>query len=605
MTLLTWWQKILLFLFFSLLATSLLSPIASNTLLPDRTEFVVHMGGIVQAKMALDEGQFPLRICPWDANGIRSPEFQFYSPFPYTLGGSLFKWVISNPYVVLKLLLWGSLFIAGIYTFRLTHMVTNCFSASLISSVAYLFAPYFLVNIHARGDMTETMAQGLTPVVLYYTFKSYSQFPNIRASILAAICWGALSMTHLVTFIYNSAFIGLFFVLLTLFWDTGSLRKLIGIGVVYVFGCLIALWYLVPIAMISKYLPIRLDYIPPYAYQWLTPLTTLLSPTAVSPIPQSNALTLPIYCSIGWPILIGVATIGYAVCNRKNASKLSFQLGLPLLFIFLLAFFATWSPFDFWRYLPRPVAIVQFPYRMLTQTMWAGVLLLSLAIIEIFKGNRDNRHTLIGICLISFFCSSWLPATMPSSTTTLQNIRHKPSFGLTPMFYFIYKNSLPDALSWNNPQILPASFVKTYCAQNKTKTVCNITTAAPTEWIQLPLLYYPQLWDVKVNGQEAHYAPIESKTMIRNDDSPESFVRECGGPSNATLIGINVKPGTYHITAEFRGIRWANWISGSTSFFLISALLFSFILGKRNAQSQSPLAYDFSTLKIKTKAYFF
>lgn len=83
-------QPLLLFLFYSFVAVGLLAPIAANDTIPGLADYVNHLAGIIEAKFALAEGQFPLRIAPFELNGFRYPLFQFYSPTTYTLAGTLY-----------------------------------------------------------------------------------------------------------------------------------------------------------------------------------------------------------------------------------------------------------------------------------------------------------------------------------------------------------------------------------------------------------------------------------------------------------------------------------------------------------------------------------
>jgi hypothetical protein len=83
-----------------LLALGLLAPMASNGVLPAALDHANHTASIVQAKMALDEGQFPLKVAPFEHDHMRYPLFQFYSNTPYLIGGLIYKYVTPrNPWL--------------------------------------------------------------------------------------------------------------------------------------------------------------------------------------------------------------------------------------------------------------------------------------------------------------------------------------------------------------------------------------------------------------------------------------------------------------------------------------------------------------------------
>src|SRR6185437_15679374 len=93
-------KTFLLFIFFGLLALALFSPIASNEYIPDSADFSNHIVNIIQAKQALHEGQFPVRVAPSLYDGWRYPYYQFYSPFVYTLAGAIHYWLTpDNPFI--------------------------------------------------------------------------------------------------------------------------------------------------------------------------------------------------------------------------------------------------------------------------------------------------------------------------------------------------------------------------------------------------------------------------------------------------------------------------------------------------------------------------
>lgn len=70
---------------------SIMSPLGSNIPVESPAKDLLnHISGIVEAKNALLEGQFPIRVAPTALDGIKYPIFQFNGNFPYTLGGFFF-----------------------------------------------------------------------------------------------------------------------------------------------------------------------------------------------------------------------------------------------------------------------------------------------------------------------------------------------------------------------------------------------------------------------------------------------------------------------------------------------------------------------------------
>src|SRR5215213_433345 len=77
-----------LLLLYLLVILIMLAPLASASM-PDSPaqDLANHVSGIIEARNALAEGQFPIRVAPNQINRERYPIFQFYGNLPYMAGG--------------------------------------------------------------------------------------------------------------------------------------------------------------------------------------------------------------------------------------------------------------------------------------------------------------------------------------------------------------------------------------------------------------------------------------------------------------------------------------------------------------------------------------
>lgn len=415
-------------LLYAFLATAFLSPLASNTVLPSAPDLPNHVASVVQAKMALDEGQFPLRVAPWQHNGWRYPLFQFYSQLPYFSAGVLYKWIVpSNPYVACKIILWFALFLSGFFIFLLTRRLTNSYPNAILSGAVYMSAPYFLINIHARGAFTEAVAQGILPIVLYSNWRCFVT-PGLKWVVFSGLSWYALAVTHNITFIYSSLFLGMMF-----FAGGGkgrkAFRRFLRLGLGYGLGILLALYFLYPV-LSSSYLTIRSLLTNPFDSRWLTPLSSLFSPVSVPPEPATGRLTTPfLHPAIGWQLLspFGILCF-FKFYDRKKYRRLPLVPFLDaLLALFVLVVFMVWSPFDFWSFLPTPLRIAQFSYRLLTHTMWIGAILFSYAMCAVFGKKIDRRSMVLTIAVIYLFSASYFPSLQAG--VKIDSIKKSPDIG--------------------------------------------------------------------------------------------------------------------------------------------------------------------------------
>lgn len=267
-------------LLYAVLAIPLLAPIASSTtILPKNGDTVNQLTLLVQAKQALDEGQFPIRVAPFQVNGWRLPEFQFYGQLPHTIGALLYRYLTpANPYIAYVLVYWLALFLGGFFTYRIGYWLTHNRVAAVLAGALYMTAPYFLINILVRSAFTEVVAQGLIPVVLYTSLRSYAR-PGIRSLLAAGVCWSLLAITHLITFVYFSIFSFLligFFVLVKPSKKRSWLRA--GrVALAYILGCSLAAFFLAPLFLTHDSLLVSSILGSPFSWNWLTSLPRLLS----------------------------------------------------------------------------------------------------------------------------------------------------------------------------------------------------------------------------------------------------------------------------------------------------------------------------------------
>lgn len=460
---------LLILLLYGIIAISLMGPMASSDIIFPYPDTPSHVGYVHQARLALEEGQFPLRVAPVEDNGWRYPGFQFYSQFPYFLGALLYKFITpSNPYEAYKLVIWASFLVGAFYIYRLSLWLIRSQTGAILAGVSYISAPYFLNNIHARGAFTEAIAQGILAVVLYYTIQCYTTGKR-RYLLLSALSWFLLATTHIITFIYTTlaiALLGLIVFLQTR--KTGFQRsQLLPPAIAYGFGWLLAFYFLAPVVLMSSNLAVgkQVGSSSPFSTSWYTPLATLISPTSLPPAPSETGLapTYGLHPAVGWIFLAAWGmVIYYHYGSRRIPAKLQstqpYLIGL--LWIFFIALFATWSPFDFWKILPRQLWVTQFTFRILTHVMWTGALLTGYAMVLMFRKRLDRRHLVIGILIIVIASRPWIP--VPRSTVTVQDLLKEPLFRYSGALDYLYRAPIPTLYGRAELPLLPSDWTPGY-----------------------------------------------------------------------------------------------------------------------------------------------
>jgi hypothetical protein len=339
--------------------------------------------------------------------------------------------------------------------------------------------------------------------------------------------------------------------------DIRHFKQLIIVGLSYFYALLLGLYYLAPMALFQKYLPISDTFDNFSIASWLTSLPALLSFKALSPmpLPGNNLLGLPnLYFSVGLPILLGVGGIIYILgqsprLNNKNVESII----IPLLLLFFLAFFITWSPINFWIYLPKFLKSAQFSYRLLTQVTWIGCILFAIFISWTFHNKLDIRHGFVGLILIILCASTWVPTQ--SSEKTVKETIANPDIGNGKYAYI----TMPAAVGAHAKQpILSLANTINNCRWSGKRTICDFTVTNNNMIVQLPILYYPKMLNISVNNQKARYLP----TIYKYSDTVIY-----------TLVGLQLAPGHYTVTSYFQGLVFANWISGLAWLLILLVIL--------------------------------
>lgn len=555
-------KRFFLFFCFAVLITSILSPLASNEYVRTGSvhDLVPHIGHVIQAKMALDQGQFPVRTAPWQDGDYGYAPFQFYGSIFYTITGSIYKFFTpQNPYVALKFFLWLSLLLGVIFLYKTVLLFIESDVVAFLTSIVYLMSPYLLINMFERGAIPEAVAQAFIPVVLYFSFKIlFSKKFQLFDFIFASLAWVMISGTHLVTFVYFSFFFALF-LLLFISTDRSYFKPVLFVGLPYLYGLLLGCFYLIPIGMFSKFLNAA-NSAHMGGFQFETLLPTLLSmyPTSPMPLPGNGRLdpNMKLYMSIGLPVLMAIGSTLYLlfVESKRLTAKIK-PLVIGSLTIFFLAFFATWTPFDFWPYLPNVLQIAQFTWRLLTDTMWPSAFLFAFAIVNIFGEKLDIRHGVVGLILICVSLSPWITSQEVGSVT-VNEILQKPDLGYGRNDYLVRPE-----FATIDPSLITMPIGLTYpnCSKKDGYTMCTLHVPNNGETIaQLPVTYYPDLLNVEIDGNQAQY---ESSLYF----------------NYYNVVTLKLSQGTHVIKTHFQGLFLANWISGLAWFGVFLCLIGLFI----------------------------
>lgn len=162
---------------------------------------------IFEMRKCFQDLQIPCRWVPDMGYGNGFPLFNFYSPLPYYIG-AIFSYILG--YVeAAKLLFFIPLTLAGISMYLLLKELFGK-NAALLGGILYLFAPYRALDSYVRGDVAESFAISVIPLVFYF-FHRLIKGASLKNVIFSSVFLGIFLLCHNIMI--------LFFIPILLIWN--------------------------------------------------------------------------------------------------------------------------------------------------------------------------------------------------------------------------------------------------------------------------------------------------------------------------------------------------------------------------------------------------
>jgi hypothetical protein len=348
----------------------------------------------------LRAGVFPARWMPDAAYGLGYPFFNFYASLPYYIA-ALFKLLGFGFIWSIKLTQALGFIAAAASMYLLARRLFDRETNAILAALAYTYAPYHLVNVYVRGDaLSEFYAFVFYSLIFWALLRlrdslSNNQFlPRItRISLihpsagnialrqaqdiaLVALAYGGLILTHNVSALIFSAFVGLWAIAHG-FSSTGNKRPAISYLLHAIsslgLGLAISAWYWLPALLEGKYGQLEhqttgylnysnhfrgLDLVQP----------SLLFDYAIEPgqTPFAVGLAQAVFALVG-----AAAIVVWWVKRRRPEAQSAFFIAS----LALATFFITPLSRPLWDNVPL-LPFVQFPWRFLSvQAFFASLVI--------------------------------------------------------------------------------------------------------------------------------------------------------------------------------------------------------------------------------------
>lgn len=449
----------------------------------------------------LIQGDFPVRINTAFMNGYGYPvglcygDIFLYLPAIFEIMGLS----LTQSYKLFLIIF--NLFVLGTSYYCFKRISGSSIIGVLCCSL-WVLAPYRLVCIYLRASVGEFLAQGFLPILLYSSLQVFGLIDSrnrlislvlISISIFSIICSHIISLIlFLVTFSP--------IILIVIFSYGTKKNTALFLGSV-LFGCLLALYFIVPFLDIYKNGNLVVTNITltdkintaswnatylPQLFQLFPRLTG----GSVAGVPVSTEMPQ----TLGFPTIFACLIVGYLI--RSGGEETS-GISKAVLISALLGCLLCTNCFPWWRYdLPiigrivSCLSSIQFPWRFLGGASF----LLASYIGFLFKDSRQKRRLIdIGIVLVlvSLFTSVYSISSLKEDNASISfsKLEECPDkFGFMNGEYLPNDIELYDYDISRFTGLVDSDICKTYKATNK--SISLSVDAHDGSSIVIPRLYY-------------------------------------------------------------------------------------------------------------------
>lgn len=258
---------------------------------------------------SLRDGQFPVRFSGYLNHQYGYPLFNFTYPLPSYLGVVL-KQVHFGLVDTLKILFGTTVPLSAIFMFLASRKLWKSDLAGLISSLLYIYLPYRIVDLYARGSVGESLAFVLFPLLIWLVLQN---------SFLVAIFFAALILTHNIMALLFAP------ILVCFALAVKSKRSL----TYMIFGLGLSAFFWLPAILEKQNIILSIVPIANRALYFVKPMQLLLPQWGYGlPTDPSGGFSY----QIGWPHVVAFVFGGLiAIKNKKYLPSLIFFIGLVMI----------------------------------------------------------------------------------------------------------------------------------------------------------------------------------------------------------------------------------------------------------------------------------
>lgn len=187
-------KPLLIFLFAAVISIPVVLPFFHKGYFPthDGEWAVVRMGDMFRS---LRDHQFPARYSGNLNFGYGYPLFNFTYPAPY-YAGTAFHFLKFGFVDSVKILFVLSVVLSALSMYFASKRIWGSTVAGVISAVFYVYLPYRIVDLYARGSIGESLSFIFFPLIVYFVLKILDDPKPKIYIVFASVSYAMLIATH-------------------------------------------------------------------------------------------------------------------------------------------------------------------------------------------------------------------------------------------------------------------------------------------------------------------------------------------------------------------------------------------------------------------------
>lgn len=338
---------------------------------------------------AFSDLQIPPRWAGYLNFGYGTPIFIFYYPLPGYLSSLLHLLGISfeNSF---KMLLGASVFLS-FFSFYLWSLKIFKKNTAFLSSILYAIIPYHLLNLYVRGDVAESIALAIVPLV-FFSIEEFFDEKKIVYVLSGGIFYGLLILSHNgISLIFTPVLL-----LYCLFKSKDKKLLLLSLSI-FLIGLSFSALFWMPAIFEGKFVNTYFFTANIYKNNFLNLSKIFYSSWGFgSDVNQKGGLSP----QIGIPYLLVVAFMIFDFFRKRMSNRFIFFW----IFTFLIFTFMTTSlSVFFWEKIAL-IRFLEFPWRFVAVSSFSAVVLVSYLLDKI----KNRRILGLVFTIIVIYCAFFI-----------------------------------------------------------------------------------------------------------------------------------------------------------------------------------------------------